>query len=69
MTSPDDWPEPEPDVDDWPEPEPYVDTWPTPAVVSENILDQIAGTPGPLPCGCDARTTILTGSHQSGCAR
>lgn len=55
-----DWPDPEPADDDWPDPEPGQ---PEPT----DILDQPAGTPGPLVCGCDAAMVIATGEHLKNC--
>lgn len=65
-----DWPDPVPAVDDWPEPAPYVDDWPDPEPAQSepaDILDQRAGTPGPLVCGCDAAMVITTGEHLRNC--
>jgi len=65
-----DWPTPEQVVDDWPTPEPLVDDWPDPEQATADdasILDQPAGTPGSLDCGCDAAMVITTGDHLRDC--
>lgn len=69
-TSADDWPDPEPASDDWPKPAPHIDDWPEPEPATPepvDILDQQAGTPGLLGCGCDAAMVIITGEHLKGC--
>jgi hypothetical protein len=67
----DDWPEPTPADDDWPEPTPADDDWPEPDQSEEpepvDILDQPAGTPGQLVCGCDAMMVIVSGKHLNTC--
>ena len=65
-----DWPDPEPVDDDWPEPIPVDDAWPDPEPSQPepvDVLDQPAGTPGQLECGCDAAMVIITGEHLKGC--
>ena len=64
------WPDLEPATDDWPTPEPVTDDWPDPEPAtseSVDILDQRAGIPGPLGCGCDAAMVIITGEHLKDC--
>lgn len=63
------WPTPEPASDEWPTPEPASDEWPNPTPASPEpvgVLDQDAGTPGTLSCGCDAAMVIVTGEHCRG---
>lgn len=58
------WPEPEPVDDTWPEPKPADDTWQEETSI---LLDQPAGTPGRLDCGCDPAMIIAAGRHLKGC--